>query len=298
LPSGFQALSRLNPGVCVIVLGFWPIAGLLLHQRRRGLSAAGLFVVIGVLVWLPAGAAAASFVAGLVVFAAVAWAGKAPIRLVGGSAAALIVAAPLLVGSLQAMGSGQALFDSIPPSWQHRMYIWEFAAERIAERPLTGWGFDASRRIPGGNAPVPVGSEVMPLHPHNAALQIWMELGLPGAMAAAALVWFLSEAIVRKRQPGYDQAASAAALTVYLVIAATAYGVWQYWWHAAAWFLAAALAVTTGPDRSPPQRSWKRQATQAVVGEPGKKPDGKAETPSERQPTIAESPQAAGKNKK
>ena len=70
----------------------------------------------------------------------------------------------------------------------HRLYIWDFAAERIAERPILGWGLDGSRRLPGGDAPViirrcdaalqPVGNvrvdgTVMPLHPHNAILQVW-----------------------------------------------------------------------------------------------------------------------------
>ena len=35
--------------------------------------------------------------------------------------------------------------------------------------------------IPGGDAPIPEGypgQTMLPLHPHNAALQLWLELGI------------------------------------------------------------------------------------------------------------------------
>ena len=42
--------------------------------------------------------------------------------------------------------------DAFKDSAGHRLEIWHFAGQRIAERPLLGWGLDASRAIPGGNA--------------------------------------------------------------------------------------------------------------------------------------------------
>lgn len=253
LPAGYHRLSRLNPGACVLVLALCPVAGVLLHRRRRGLFVAAVLATIGCLAWLPAGAAVAAFIVGAVVFLA-AWAGHRLLRTIGVLSAVVILAAPVLVWAPQAVGVREPLLESMPPSWQHRVYIWEFTADRIAERPLAGWGFDASRRIPGGKTPSPVGSELMPLHPHNAALQVWLELGLPGALATALLVFSLIEAIVRSRPPGVEQAAAAAALTAYLTISATAFGTWQYWWQAVAWFLAAALAVAIEPSRSAAHR--------------------------------------------
>ena len=39
---------------------------------------------------------------------------------------------------------------NFPNSFIHRLLIWDFTLERIAERPLLGWGLDTSRAIPGG----------------------------------------------------------------------------------------------------------------------------------------------------
>ncbi len=59
----------------------------------------------------------------------------------------------------------------------HRLLIWRFTADRIAERPALGWGMDASRALPGGktdlaqlfpDAGLLPGSEALPLHPHDA----------------------------------------------------------------------------------------------------------------------------------
>ena len=38
----------------------------------------------------------------------------------------------------------------LPNSFIHRLLIWDFTLNRIAERPLFGWGLDTSRAIPGG----------------------------------------------------------------------------------------------------------------------------------------------------
>src|SRR5262249_19741940 len=42
------------------------------------------------------------------------------------------------------------------PSVTHRMLIWRFVSDRIAERPVLGWGLNSSRAIPGGkDGPMP-----------------------------------------------------------------------------------------------------------------------------------------------
>src|SRR5205814_7090354 len=72
----------------------------------------------------------------------------------------------------------------------HRLEIWGFVAERVRQRPVTGWGLDAARRLPGGTTPVVIhhcdetgrpngialSHQPLPLHPHNAVLQVGLEL--------------------------------------------------------------------------------------------------------------------------
>ena len=108
-------------------------------------------------------------------------------------------------------------------SWHARLDIWRFVAARIGERPLVGWGLDASRIWPG----------TVPLHPHDGALQLWLELGAPGALLAALVFgWIFSWlAAVRMRDPSLA-AAGAASTVAYVVIGALSFGVWQEWWLA------------------------------------------------------------------
>lgn len=88
---------------------------------------------------------------------------------------------------------------SASTSIAYRLHIWNFTLERILEKPVLGWGIGASKRI-GTDAAEPIRDPVygvmgepIPVHPHNAVLQIWLEFGLIGALAAFA---FLARGLV------------------------------------------------------------------------------------------------------
>lgn len=159
---------------------------------------------------------------------------------------ALIVMLPfvhLLAGSAVLVRD----FPFLPNSLLHRVEIWRFAAERAWERPLLGWGLDASRDMPGGGADVQVWirlgdgqlgtfpSQILPLHPHDFLLQVWLELGFVGVGLMVLLLGVMLWAC-RKSTPAL--AGFMAALTV----AAASFSLWQSWWLATL-FLAAAMAV-------------------------------------------------------
>jgi len=108
---------------------------------------------------------------------------------------------------------------------------------------------DASRAIPGGEAlvqdvmpAVQLGprAQILPLHPHNAALQWRLELGLPGtAIALAFLALALSLAAgsaTRVSALGFAGAG--------LTIAMLSYGAWQSWWLSSLWLGASFIAAT------------------------------------------------------
>ena len=115
----------------------------------------------------------------------------------------------------------QAGSGVVKASWFARAGIWRFVSGEIPSHPVLGWGMDASRMWPN----------LIPLHPHNAALQVWLELGAVGA-AIVILFWaWLWERIAtlcdRDQTSG---AAAAAAAVAYLTIGALSFGVWQEWW--------------------------------------------------------------------
>jgi exopolysaccharide production protein ExoQ len=150
-------------------------------------------------------------------------------------AAVAIVAMPLLI-------PGPERLTALKFSAVHRAHIWHFVSERIAEHPWRGWGLDASRSMPGAKTLLPgidpkdvqgeANAVMLPLHPHNGALQVWLELGLPGALLLGALAFLVYRGASEITSAG-ARAAATAAITVALVVGCLSFGIWQNWWIAA-----------------------------------------------------------------
>jgi O-antigen ligase len=141
-----------------------------------------------------------------------------------------IIAAPLTFARIERLPGLGETADSFKISVGHRLLIWSFAGDRIAERPLTGWGLDASRAIPGGDDPIRPGEPWMPLHPHNATLQVWLELGAPGAVLFALLAALVWGVLARAEWPPLFAAGAGGSLTIAFVGCFGTYGIWQEWW--------------------------------------------------------------------
>jgi len=62
----------------------------------------------------------------------------------------VIVTAPLSFARLERLPALTEGADDVKLSAGHRLLIWSFAGDQIAEQPLAGWGLDSSRAIPGG----------------------------------------------------------------------------------------------------------------------------------------------------
>lgn len=176
------------------------------------------------------------------------WPKRGP-QAAAGLGAALILAAPLVVWTARQAGWLEALKTAAPLSWAHRLGYWERALGWISAEPFKGWGLDASRAFGPG----------IQLHPHNIGLQVWMELGVIGAVATA-LVFGLVFLRQTGRRPSLGAGAATATGFVYLTFASVSFGVWQEWWLAlgvlAAAYVAMARrehAVRNGPHRVLPE---------------------------------------------
>jgi hypothetical protein len=184
-------------------------------------------------------------------------------RLLGAGLAGAILFMPLALGPVLARGVPA---DGLAPSAAHRLLIWDFVAGRIAERPALGWGMEGSRAVPGRDArPSPEllerfrlsdpaaanylpKAELLPLHPHNGALQLWLELGSAGAALGAALAFLLGRAAARAARPEVATAVLASGAATALL----SFGAWQEWWVGAELMAAAAVAGLPRRDRPPP----------------------------------------------
>ena len=175
----------------------------------------------------------------------------------------------LLIGAFLSLAAapiiGETLFRSISKAAHERMTgassearvaIWRSFEVAVRERPLLGWGFGVSPVIADDARLRPIDPDTRAMlgvgHPHNAALQIWVELGAVGAALAFLVFAFLLRSIARLDA---DAAAPRLALVAGAgMVALVGHGAWQGWWIACLG-LAAVLfrtASEAGEDLSAP----------------------------------------------
>lgn len=270
-PEPARSVDGIKPGASVLAVLLPAAVAVCWREAGRG-GALGL-AALGAVAVLAAPSEAARLALGAAVAGALLT--LAPPRAVC-RLGPLMLALAVLAGPsvLQAAGEAAARAGVLPPSGLHRVAIWDFAAARAAERPVLGWGFEASRAMPGGQARIPAATfdrlappgptrdaldampdafvQSLPLHPHNGGLQVRLELGMVGLLLAALGAWWIGRGIVRVTDR-VVLAAGAGAAAAGLMVALIAFGIWQAWWVAAlilaatGWRLAAALCARATP---------------------------------------------------
>jgi O-antigen ligase len=160
-------------------------------------------------------------------------------RVIAGGAAALTFLMPAIIWAARATGHYGEYEQKLQLSWSTRMVYWSHAIDLIARHPLKGLGLDSSRTL----------GPDMGLHPHNGALQVWLELGLPGAVAAATF-WGLSLMRLSRRQPDLEMAGVAGSAAAFLLFSWVNYGLWQQWWLALGAYVVVIAAMLSHRDPS------------------------------------------------
>ena len=251
-------MTHFDRGSTVLVLSLWA-AVIALGRHRVWALLLAVAAVVAVLL-LPSAAATLALAVSAVVFP-VAW-HRPRIAALAVATATLVLA--LALPPLLPSDRGVVAIHEVAPwikySGIHRLMIWRFTADRIAERRFLGWGMDASRELPGSHqdlaelyprAGIMPDAEALPLHPHNAALQWRVELGLPGALLCAAIVCWAVWRVARA--PGLSppyRAGALAWIAAALVIGMLSYGAWQAWWLSCLWLMAALYAGVADPATS------------------------------------------------
>ena len=141
----------------------------------------------------------------------------------------------------------------------HRLVIWSFTSEQIYEDFFLGKGIYSSRKIgettkvnlkqftfdknadginDGKEKTELIGVDyyysAIPLHPHNNALQIWLELGLVGIFLYVVLIISLWKRIIFKKNITKFKAALLSGTTFSIfMINQSSFGLWQTWWLSA-----------------------------------------------------------------
>ena len=246
------AAPRLNQIAVWLALFVLP-AGALLICRGRSLLALVAAAAMAVTVYALDGTTAKIALSLSLPIAALVYLRRGAIcRIAAALAMLAILTAPLTLPRLARLPSVFATVDAFKDSAGHRLLIWSFTGHRIAERPVAGWGLDSARAIPGGKIEIRPGQDWLPLHPHDAALQLWLELGAPGAMLFALLVGLLWLRLARAPWPRLYAAAAGGSLFAATAVASSAWGIWQEWWLGTLGLALFATLVMARAAPSPP----------------------------------------------
>ena len=178
---------------------------------------------------------------------------------------AFLILFPAIVLQLDRTGHLDEISSELSYSGQHRIEIYRYTAGLIADRPLSGWGFKAARHI-GPSAPdfIPADRDrplnesqtILPLHPHNMSLQIWLEGGFPGIAFASIFMFLLANKISGLGLAKSHRLLIAGTATFLFVIANISFGIWQFHWLAVIALTACAvLACCTRPGMGFPSPS-------------------------------------------
>lgn len=256
-------MARFDRAATTLALALWPA---LLGIRTGGWieKAALALAVVATIGALESQAAMIAIFAGLGVFALAWYAPRLAAILLAAAMVVSAVALPLATPASRAVVALRHDAPWIKYSGIHRLLIWRFTADRIAERPILGWGMDAARELPGGktdlslrfpDAGLPPGSDAMPLHPHNAILQWEVELGAPGTLLSVAIVlWGVWRVGFDLHMPRAARAGAMAWAAAAMVVALLAYGAWQAWWLSSLFLTASlAIAATSAPTARIPR---------------------------------------------
>jgi len=140
----------------------------------------------------------------------------------------------------------------IGTSLYHRFCIWNFATHKLFEHPIIGWGIGASKNFPGSKELIYATTSPeqlqyfenldidiiywaktfiinMPLHPHNNALQVYLELGLIGAIFYALFLASIFQVFLRVFKDKLSLASANAMAVLTLLIFNMSHSIWHMW---------------------------------------------------------------------
>ena len=125
----------------------------------------------------------------------------------------------------------------------HRLAVWKYTSEKIFQKFLFGHGIYSSKKLGEidkvGLIEYNFASDVnkykayaaIPLHPHNNALQIWLELGLFGVVI---FIIFLASLFKKLLMNSCLNKSSYSLITgslfCIIIINQSSFGLWQFWW--------------------------------------------------------------------
>lgn len=229
------ALVRLSPPLIVLINYFWLAAAILLRRDRAWAA----FLLLALLAAAVFASESQSAMVGLMVSLAVALAMRLAPRLataaLAGGLFAVFFAAPLLLGHAADI-LPRVLFDMLRHgNADIRAGIWAGDLALVRAVWPFGIGFDMSPLLPGSPLTQELAldwwTRLNAWHPHSTPVQVWMELGVVGAVLYATLIASVASRLTLLSS--VNRPYVAAAIANMAVVAMVGYGAWESWWVAA-----------------------------------------------------------------
>ena len=251
----------INNGVCLLAMLIWPTL-IILHSQKRYTLAFIAFVTTAFIISKSFNfAAAVAAGVGSISFIIAFFAPRIFYKIATVGLTLLILGAPF---AMVALPDARTIGKNLPElsySVYPRLVIWQYASNLIMNKPLVGHGIRTSRGLSKtdtkitflyrDNGEINLGNtETIPLHPHNGVIQIWLELGVGGAILGLILILCILWSINKSSAPQVGKALAFAALTSSICLVSVSYGLWQSWWLVSLWLqgLLVTLSLASNKD--------------------------------------------------
>ena len=270
LDEGFinHHLHRFNHASVIFVLLMAPTTVIVSRYLKGGwyyvLPILGGGLILAKL--MPMDAVELALVIGLIVALGTAFLPRILPRLLVGGLLFTILSLPWVVTEVVTPSQIAARNIVLEDSHMHRLLIWQFTAKLALRQPFLGHGFGSAEQL--GRNPDLVASyrahavdegflhlSVPPHHPHNAAIQIWYELGVIGIGGLFILVIGAVKMVLRYSQDRLYIVSAMGLMAVVCVIGMVGFGVWQKWWLASLWLVLGAY-ITFIPKQPSRMGKW------------------------------------------
>lgn len=213
-----------------------PVLWLLSRTGQRRAAALLTALLAGTALSSNSGAAVLGLTVGAATYALARWAApRNAVATAGGLLLAAIALAPVTGDLLHGVLPTRVHDAMASANSRARVDIYRTFGAATALHPMAGAGFGVSPRYGDTTAAARLPPHLREMasvgHPHNAALQIWVELGLIGALLAAVVAGLVLRGLAglppRRLAPRLALMVGAAA------VALVGHGAWQGWWAAA-----------------------------------------------------------------
>lgn len=141
-----------------------------------------------------------------------------------------------------------------------RLELWSGLSDHIFDRPFIGFGYDAARLIGEYKSQGIYQKPNTITHPHNIALQFWLEFGAIGAVFAVicfGTMFRLIEAVPKAAARKLGLIMLCSGMTLALV----SWGMWQTWWMILVFLMVTSYKLVTAPEPSAAVKSTSSPAT-------------------------------------